>query len=96
MTYPNLTTCSSGSETWICIFLVPLERRHIEVCGNVKGMLREYNTIDLVKDNTKKKTTIIFEMQEEGHNVVQTAQDITGAKFPAIQDLYTRRCQRKA
>ena len=28
--------------------------------------------------------------------VVQTAQYITGAKLPAIQDLYTRRCQRKA
>ena len=25
-----------------------------------------------------------------------TAQYITGAKLPAIQDLYTRRCQRKA
>ena len=28
--------------------------------------------------------------------VVRTAQYITEAKFPAIQDLYTRRCQRKA
>ena len=28
--------------------------------------------------------------------VVRTAQYITGAKFPAIQDLYTRRLQRKA
>ena len=28
--------------------------------------------------------------------VVHTAQYITGAKLPAIQDLYTRRCQRKA
>ena len=28
--------------------------------------------------------------------VVRTAQYITGAKVPAIQDLYTRRCQRKA
>ena len=28
--------------------------------------------------------------------VVRTAQYITGAKLPAIQDLYTRRCQRKA
>jgi gmma-aminobutyric acid receptor subunit gamma len=28
--------------------------------------------------------------------VVSTAQYITGAKLPAIQDLYTRRCQRKA
>ena len=28
--------------------------------------------------------------------VVRMAQDITGAKLPAIQDLYTRRCQRKA
>ena len=27
--------------------------------------------------------------------VVHTAQYITGAKLPAIQDLYTRRCQRK-
>ena len=26
---------------------------------------------------------------------VRTAQYITGAKLPAIQDLYTRRCQRK-
>ena len=30
------------------------------------------------------------------HRVVCTAQYITGAKLPAIQDLYTRRCQRKA
>ena len=37
----------------------------------------EYNTIDLVKDNSKKKTRcffcffyIIFEMQEKGHNVL--------------------------
>ena len=28
--------------------------------------------------------------------IVLTAQYITGAKLPAIQDLYTRRCQRKA
>ena len=28
--------------------------------------------------------------------VVRTAQYITGAKLPAIQDLYTRRCQGKA
>ena len=28
--------------------------------------------------------------------VARTAQYITGAKLPAIQDLYTRRCQRKA
>ena len=28
--------------------------------------------------------------------VVRTSQYITGAKVPAIQDLYTRRCQRKA
>jgi hypothetical protein len=28
--------------------------------------------------------------------IVRTAQHITGAKLPAIQDLYTRRCQRKA
>jgi hypothetical protein len=28
--------------------------------------------------------------------VVRTAQYITGAKLPAIQDLYSRRCQRKA
>ena len=28
--------------------------------------------------------------------VVRKAQYITGAKLPTIQDLYTRRCQRKA
>ncbi|CDQ56357.1 unnamed protein product [Oncorhynchus mykiss] len=28
--------------------------------------------------------------------VVRTAQYITGATLPAIQNLYTRRCQRKA
>ena len=28
--------------------------------------------------------------------VVSTAQYITGADFPAIQDLYARQCQRKA
>jgi hypothetical protein len=28
--------------------------------------------------------------------VLRTAQNITGAKLPAIQDLYTRQCQRKA
>ena len=28
--------------------------------------------------------------------VVRTAQYLTGAKLPAIQDLYTRRCQRTA
>jgi hypothetical protein len=28
--------------------------------------------------------------------VVRTAQYITGAKLPVIQDLYTRWCQRKA
>ena len=28
--------------------------------------------------------------------VARAAQYITGAKLPAIQDLYTRRCQRKA
>ena len=30
------------------------------------------------------------------HRVVRRAQYITGAKLPAIQDLYTRWCQRKA
>ena len=38
----------------------------------------EYNTLDLVKDNTNKKTcvfyiffcSIIFEMQEKGHNII--------------------------
>ena len=34
----------------------------------------EYNKLDLVNDNTKKKTvffcTMIFEMQEKGHNVL--------------------------
>ena len=30
------------------------------------------------------------------HMVGRTAQYITGAKHPAIQDLFTRRCQRKA
>ena len=29
-------------------------------------------------------------------SVVHTAQHITGAKLPAIQDLYSRQCQRKA
>ena len=29
-------------------------------------------------------------------SVVRTAQCITGDKLPAIQDLYTRQCQRKA
>ena len=28
--------------------------------------------------------------------VLRAAQYITGAKLPAIQDIYTRRCQRKA
>ena len=34
--------------------------------------LGEYNRLDLVKDNTKKKYiySIIFEMQEKGHNVL--------------------------
>ena len=38
MTYPNLTACSSSPEARICIFLVPFERKHFEVCGNVKEM----------------------------------------------------------
>jgi hypothetical protein len=33
MTYPNLTVCSSGPEARICIFLVPFQRKHFEVCG---------------------------------------------------------------
>jgi hypothetical protein len=50
-----------------------LKGKHFEVCGNVKGMYKK--TVDLVKDNTKKKKTyffwtIIFEMQEKGHNVL--------------------------
>jgi hypothetical protein len=36
MTYPNLTACSSGPEARIYIFLEPFERKHFEVCGNVK------------------------------------------------------------
>uniref|UniRef100_A0A4W5JPY2 Inositol polyphosphate-4-phosphatase type I A n=1 Tax=Hucho hucho TaxID=62062 RepID=A0A4W5JPY2_9TELE len=35
-------------------------------------------------------------MEEEDLRVVRSAQYITGAKLPAIQDLYNRRCQRKA
>ena len=38
MTNPNLTSCSSGPEARICIFLVPFEREHFDVCGNVKFM----------------------------------------------------------
>jgi hypothetical protein len=38
ITYPNLTACSSGPEARICIFLVPFERKDLEVGGNVKGM----------------------------------------------------------
>ena len=38
MTYPNLTACSSGPEARVCIFLMPFERKKIEVCGNVKLM----------------------------------------------------------
>ena len=34
--------------------------------------------------------------RKERQRVVRMAQYITGAKLPAIQDLYTRRCQRKA
>ena len=33
---------------------------------------------------------------KELKRVVRTAQYITGAKLPAIQDLYTRQCQMKA
>jgi hypothetical protein len=39
MTYPNLNACSSGPEARIYIFLIPFERKHFEVCGNVKFML---------------------------------------------------------
>jgi hypothetical protein len=38
MTYLNQTACSSGPEAKICMFLVPFERKHFEVYGNVKGM----------------------------------------------------------
>ena len=44
MTYPNLTACSSGHEARILIFLIP--------CDINVG---ECNTLDLVKENTKKK-----------------------------------------
>ena len=37
-TYPNLTACGSGPEARICILLVSFERKHFEVCGNVKWM----------------------------------------------------------
>jgi hypothetical protein len=76
MTYPNLTACISCPEARICILLVPFKRKQFEVCGNVKGNVGEYNIIDLVKENTKKKQpffffcTIIFEMQEKSHNVL--------------------------
>jgi hypothetical protein len=36
--YPNLTARSSGPEARVCIFLITFERKHFEVCGNVKGM----------------------------------------------------------
>uniref|UniRef100_A0A8K9VD65 Transient receptor potential cation channel, subfamily M, member 1b n=1 Tax=Oncorhynchus mykiss TaxID=8022 RepID=A0A8K9VD65_ONCMY len=36
MTYPNRTACSSGPEARICIFLIPFERKHFEVCGNAQ------------------------------------------------------------
>ena len=57
MTYPNLTACSSGPEAWICISLIPFERKHFEVGEMNVG---EYNTLDLVKDNTKKKTWVFL------------------------------------
>ena len=49
MTYPNITAYSSFSEERICIFLEPCK------CERNVG---EYNTLDLIKDNTKKKTTV--------------------------------------
>jgi hypothetical protein len=39
MTYPNLTAGSSGPEARVCIFLITFEKKHFEVCGNVKFML---------------------------------------------------------
>ena len=38
----------------------------------------------------------LLSLRQKATTVVHTAQSITGAKLPAIQDLYTRRCQRKA
>jgi hypothetical protein len=67
MTYSNLTACSSGPEARMCILLVPFERKR-------QLKVREYKTIDLVEENTKKKPTIflyflstaIFEIQQKG------------------------------
>ena len=56
MAYPNLTACSSGPEARICIQVIAFERKPFEVCGNVG----EYNTLDLVKHNTKKKKMFLF------------------------------------
>ena len=56
MTYRQLDLGISGHEAMICIFLVPFERKHFKVCGNVG----EYNTIDLVKDHPKKKQLFFF------------------------------------
>jgi hypothetical protein len=36
MKYPNLTALSSGPEARICIYLMPFENKHFDVCGNVK------------------------------------------------------------
>jgi hypothetical protein len=62
MTYPNLTACGSGPEARICTLLILFERKHFEVCGNVKlrYVIHEINvnTLDLVKDNTKKKSSV--------------------------------------
>ena len=73
-------------------------------CQNNNLHLNVTKTKEIIVDYRKRSTEhvpipingAVASDRKALQRVVRTAQYITGAKLPAIQDLYTRRCQRKA
>jgi hypothetical protein len=82
ITYPNLTACSSGPEAKDMHVLDTIWKETLWSLWKCQINVGEYNTLDLVKGNTNKKTTvyilffgtITFEMQEKGPNAVAQMQ----------------------
>ena len=71
-------------------FYARFEANNTETCKRAPAVPKDC-VITLSADDVSKT----FKQVRKALKVVRTAQFITGAKLPAIQDLYTRRCQRK-
>ena len=73
-------------------------------CQDNNLSLNVIKTKEMIVDYRKRRTehspilidgAVVKQVEGKPQRVMRTAQYITGTMLPAIQDLYTRRCQRK-